>query len=327
MEYFVWNIENLEREQVFVADGVSRITSPAFKAQNSSVEWKFKFEKYSDYINPECIDTDLSFFALSTSVFKKVKFSYSITVAGNHVIEDCKELCGEQREKLRPGEICPGVVQVYRIFFKDDEETYRKFTGKIRVHLEIYTEGPSPTLSVIEEPHPTLSVGPVPMGVALYDSMDHSDVTLVTEGAEFRAHKAVLSARSGTFKSMFQHDCIENATNKVDLKHHESDLVQEMLRYMYTNKVENLKNLAVDLLPIADMYELEHLKEMCVAAVHSNIAVESVVAVYRLAALHSVESIKTRAADFIKKNYQAVAQTADWLQLKKESPLLVADIF
>lgn len=62
----------------------------------------------------------------------------------------------------------------------------------------------------------------------------------------------IRAARSEVFQAMFERDFKEKTDNKVDLSSDDPDVIQEMLRYLYTNRVENLSNVAAELLSVAD---------------------------------------------------------------------------
>ena len=80
---------------------------------------------------------------------------------------------------------------------------------------------------------------------------------------KFKVHKLVLAAHSDVFRAMFSHkDTIENTQSRLKITDFESNVVSQMLKYLYTGRLpEELttQNLA-ELLKIADKYQLELLK-------------------------------------------------------------------
>ena len=87
---------------------------------------------------------------------------------------------------------------------------------------------------------------------ALFDQSRFSDVTLAACGAEYKAHKAILAARSAVFAAMFEHEMEEKKHNRVEIRDMDKDVLGEMLRFIYTGKANNLDKLADDLLAAAD---------------------------------------------------------------------------
>ncbi|XP_065204315.1 speckle-type POZ protein-like [Planococcus citri] len=89
------------------------------------------------------------------------------------------------------------------------------------------------------------------------------DVKILVKGEEFRAHKMILATRSSVFEKMLCVDMLESKKNYIDITDMEPATFKEMLRYIYTGKVKNLDELAFELLPAADRFDLEELKIMC----------------------------------------------------------------
>jgi speckle-type POZ protein len=71
-------------------------------------------------------------------------------------------------------------------------------------------------------------------------------------GTEFQAHKAVLAARSPVFAAMFEHEMEERKQGRVEITDVETEVLREMLRFIYTGKAGGLDKMADDLLAAAD---------------------------------------------------------------------------
>lgn len=87
---------------------------------------------------------------------------------------------------------------------------------------------------------------------SLLDSGTFSDVTLCTRGREFKAHKAILSARSPVFGAMFEHEMEESRKGRVEISDIDPDVFHEMLKFVYTGSTPQLQGMADDLLAAAD---------------------------------------------------------------------------
>ena len=87
---------------------------------------------------------------------------------------------------------------------------------------------------------------------SLLDSDTFSDVTLCTRGREFKAHKAILSARSPVFGAMFEHEMEESRKGRVEISDIDPDVFHEMLKFVYTGSTPQLQGMADDLLAAAD---------------------------------------------------------------------------
>jgi speckle-type POZ protein len=92
----------------------------------------------------------------------------------------------------------------------------------------------------------------------LYKDMVLSDVELEVGGKVLKAHKVILMSRSSVFKAMFSHNTLEAAKNRVVIKDFDFQTVQELLRYIYCEKVENLEDIALNLIAAADYVSIQN---------------------------------------------------------------------
>jgi len=157
----------------------------------------------------------------------------------------------------------------------------------------------------------------------MFESMELSDLVISTKDGELKAHKLLLSMRSTVFKAMFAHELKENAEGRVDLKDYDSKVIREMLRYVYTDKVEDLNLVACDLLPVADKYDLAGLKELCLQELQGALCADNAVALLQLAELYRAPAVRARALKFIHDNMQQVMKTSQWQTLKQQPQLLM----
>lgn len=97
----------------------------------------------------------------------------------------------------------------------------------------------------------------------LFHSEKFSDVTLKVKEqengreGEFRAHKAILAARSPVFAAMFEHEMEEKKQNKVEITDMDKSVLEEMLNFIYTGKSANLEKMADELLAAADKVSIQ----------------------------------------------------------------------
>ena len=84
-----------------------------------------------------------------------------------------------------------------------------------------------------------------------------TDCTIVCEGREFKCHQNILAGRSSVFDAMFSHDMEERRRGNVDILDLDSDTVHDMIIYIYSGKVGELKRKATGLLSAADKYDLK----------------------------------------------------------------------
>lgn len=152
-----------------------------------------------------------------------------------------------------------------------------------------------------------------------------SDVKLLTHcGREIPAHKNILAAKSPAFAAMFEHEMMEKKRNVVEIPDVDHDVLREMLRFVYSGRVECVESLAGELIVAADKYRIEGLKTICERVLADNITVENVVQILVVADRHSVGHLKSRAINFIKAHIRDVIGTDGFKSLVQTSVL--ADI-
>lgn len=181
----------------------------------------------------------------------------------------------------------------------------------------------------------------------LFKSQEFSDVTICADRREFRAHKAILAARSPMFRGMFSHDMQETKFNRVEVPDVDPDVLQEMLRFIYTGRSqlesnrynqqnreqkdqkdqEREQHLAIELLQAANKYQLDRLKLICEEALYKTLSAESVAEILSLADLYNAAQLKNQAIEFISTHATEVIETEGWNRIVRENPHLVAEVF
>ncbi|XP_065204316.1 speckle-type POZ protein-like [Planococcus citri] len=159
---------------------------------------------------------------------------------------------------------------------------------------------------------------------------DHfKDVTISVKGKEYRAHKIILATRCSVFERMLRVDMSESKNNRVDITDMEQDVFEEVLYYIYTGKVKNLNELAFELLPVADRYDLKELRIMCEEALLEQLSAKNAVKILILADMHRAEELKAHTLRFIKQNYKICEDFNDadiWKNLAAHNYQLMKDM-
>ena len=94
------------------------------------------------------------------------------------------------------------------------------------------------------------------------ETIDQCDVILVVEGCkEFRAHRRVLSEASPFFEKLLNIDMKESKEGIVRLEMFSESVIQNILEFIYTGKLQILgEDNAKDLIIMADYLFLQNLK-------------------------------------------------------------------
>ena len=164
----------------------------------------------------------------------------------------------------------------------------------------------------------------------LYKDEVFTDVTIVSQGKEFKAHKVVLASQSSVFRKMFEVDMTEKETNMVEMPDISPPVISDLLDFIYTGEAPNIKTLAKELLNIADKYELPKLFSMCQEELRKNIEsdVTNVIEMFSFAKLHNAEDLKRACVSIITLNIDAVQNSPGWacLTSAEEAKVLLIDV-
>jgi hypothetical protein len=135
----------------------------------------------------------------------------------------------------------------------------------------------------------------------LFLSPDLSDITLVAaNGTKFPAHRFVLKNRSQYFAGHLTHD--PQSEIKVNAP---ADAVKEMIRFMYQDDVQQLDDVAHDLLQLADYYAITDLLDICADFLMLNLNPHNVTKVIEYSAAAGLSDLRSAALEtFIRNMYK-----------------------
>jgi len=136
----------------------------------------------------------------------------------------------------------------------------------------------------------------------LLDSGNYSDFTIIVGEANIKAHKCILAQQSEYFRAMFECGMKEATNSEMVVKDFSSAVVSTALRFLYTGCMHKSFNhcRAVELLPLADMYQLSNLEEVCIKEIKKDVTPGNVSTILSLAVDLNKEELKDSAFSFLK---------------------------
>ncbi|XP_065214345.1 speckle-type POZ protein-like B [Planococcus citri] len=327
---YLWIIHRYEES--FDAT-TSEILSPEFSTpSNERHKWTIILEprSYCDKYDLYFVKLSLSFACVEANVELSARFKFSI-------LDSERRVALERRSTFRQ--------------FKDDKEWFidnfierdalfeRKESllpdDKLSILCEITLRPPSSTQHEVSN-QPRFDIMPIetPSCSALSDDLsqlledqEFCDIAMFVNGQQFKAHKGILSARCAVFKAMFKHRMKEANSNRVEITDIEPDVFRELLHYIYTGNVKNTEMATfVDLLVVAEKYDLQSLKFLCEDALCKRLSNDNAANILIMADLHQSEKLKAAAISFIKSNSFAVMSTDRWKDVLENYSDLVRDV-
>ena len=147
-----------------------------------------------------------------------------------------------------------------------------------------------------------------------------TDCTIMCDGVEFKCHKLILSARSPVFDKMFTIDLKEQKTSEVKIYDLDPETIKEMLRYIYSDEINESSGKIEDLLYAADKYDVVGLKMICESVLTKQLSIGTAADLAMLAEFFRLSSLRTKAVNFIAKNNQEFVKQEGWEKKTSSSP-------
>jgi len=159
----------------------------------------------------------------------------------------------------------------------------------------------------------------------IFLSKDHSDVIIRCGDKVFDCHKIILASRSQVFKTMLEADMKEKMNGDIEIKNMDKEVLEDLLKYIYSGVAPNIERHAGELFAAADLYQLEKLKEVCEVKLCSRFDLSNCIDLLILGDLHNAQKLKASALEFVSKNLQKM-KTSEWKQSLITHPALIAEV-
>lgn len=152
--------------------------------------------------------------------------------------------------------------------------------------------------------------------------IDH-DFTVICNGKRIPCHKFLLCLRSKFFKAMFE---FEKDKTEMKIDDASIEMVESVIEFMSDGLIpEEIDEIAMELIPVADVYGPEALTKVCAESLVNNLSPENAVETLILIDRHH-NQLRSKVLDFIKKDAAKVVNSKDWDKLVRGFPALVKDM-
>ena len=304
---FTWTIERFKDKREHSCN--TSWKSPSFRMANDpSMEWYLLLCKRKKLIScEECDDCGLDFIGLSLrNISLGNNFQYPVKVKFSICLSNKGKFFSRSMKIVKAS---GGLHYGFQYFIVDSE---------LMQHLP-----PNGNLDIIIKIRPFKSL-PKPSEYTdknfepFLNDKSLSDVIFYINGSEFPAHKVILASASPVFSRMFSNEMKENIMNEVKMTETDPDVFNEMLRYIYTGKVEDLSDVAFDLYELANKYDIIGLRMICEQCLLNTLSVENVIHVLELAHCHNASFLKNECIAYIDRYFDDVRITDPFKTVKRE---------
>jgi BTB/POZ domain len=129
---------------------------------------------------------------------------------------------------------------------------------------------------------------------------EFSDFTFVCSDEEkIPAHKCILSIQCPIFAAMLRATMNEKKSNEAVIKDIDSETMTELLRFIYSRKVNEIEEINVDLFKAAEKYKIQELEDRCISSMVDTLH-EDVLNILMTADIYDKKILKANCIDFIK---------------------------
>eukprot|EP00698_Gefionella_okellyi_P003901 TRINITY_DN13614_c0_g1_i1.p1 TRINITY_DN13614_c0_g1~~TRINITY_DN13614_c0_g1_i1.p1 ORF type:complete len:489 (-),score=78.90 TRINITY_DN13614_c0_g1_i1:38-1504(-) len=147
---------------------------------------------------------------------------------------------------------------------------------------------------------------------------EHADVTFIVQGKPIYAHKVLLCARSEYFKSMFTVGMREARSAEVVIPDTRYETFLSLIEFLYTDKDEVDLDGALELLRLANMYDVRRLSALIEMQVAKHIDADTVCQVFQEADTFTCHALRETCLRFILNNFDAVSKQSSFLDLRRD---------
>ena len=316
-----WEISNLVKR---VSEDWTSITGPVIYASGTDVRWKLRM--VPDCGGYLCIEVkQVDHLSSGISSTRQVSLGVCICDAANSRVYG---VCGFREVPAGFDEVGNGLR--WKLIKSDVvlENRARYLPGGKLIVLctlhylqpDTYTDAADQLKApVLVVPPPEMSSG---MGKVLTEGR-FSDFTVVADGREFSAHRAILAQRSEVFRTMFELDMAEKRDDHVVIEDLSADAVSDLLTFIYTDSAPNIKEIAQELLVAAEKYNIPRLKAVCEEELAKSLDIDNVIDRLLQSETYQAFYLKDAALHWITKHAPDVVNTTSWKYLCEHRPELV----
>lgn len=152
---------------------------------------------------------------------------------------------------------------------------------------------------------------------SMVNNPQFSDVSFSVEGQVVYAHKFILFARSEYFRSMFTGGYRESTDACITIPSVTHSVFLSVLGYLYTGKLDIAPEMAVDILAVANLYNIEPLKKVCADLLAKGLNSQNVACILQAADTYQTAGLRVTCLNFMVANFAQVVRSDAFKELVK----------
>ncbi|XP_077788732.1 kelch-like protein 38 [Podarcis muralis] len=161
---------------------------------------------------------------------------------------------------------------------------------------------------------------PRPLGLTqglaeMYEEELLYDATLIADGQRFPCHRVLLAAISPYFRDIFINTWKESGGKEVLLQEVSPFVIENILKYIYTEDITLTPELAPHLFAGANRLQIIPLQNLCCSFLGKNLSVQNCFEMYSLARMHKSPALLHAVIRFLTRKFSQVCEHESFRQL------------
>ena len=164
----------------------------------------------------------------------------------------------------------------------------------------------------------------------LYAEKEFVDLKILCDEKTFECHKNVLSCQSEVFKTMIKNKTLiekETGIMKIEEKDISSESMEQFVYFLYHETLKDSEKISIELLMLADKYNIRGLLDECSKYFESNLSLENALDVLVTAEITNQKNLFEAASRFVCKNIGILRKSSAYQDLLKNNPSMLAIVF
>ncbi|XP_055845251.1 kelch-like protein 4 isoform X2 [Episyrphus balteatus] len=153
-----------------------------------------------------------------------------------------------------------------------------------------------------------------------YESGEFCDIVLIAGVDDFRlpAHRMILSASSGYFRTMFRSNLSDAKAPEITLEQWDGETLKSIVDFMYTPTIEIMNENVENVLRAADFFQVNSLVTSCCTFMMQQLDTCNCLRVVFFAEQHNYSELLEKALAFTHLNFEQVSKEQEFLEMTDE---------
>jgi len=151
------------------------------------------------------------------------------------------------------------------------------------------------------------------------------DITIVSNGRQFSAHKVVLAASIPYFHTMFTCGLYEAKQNKIHLDGHDANVLEQVINYAYTGSIKLTQENIFMITNLAAYMQINRLMLKCQEFLSAICSTTNIFKVLEIGVLYDNQRIIDAASRFLRLNFYACSHSEEFLKLNVDTVCAITE--